>query len=432
MANKGTQALLISDISVIKDTNKGDISFSVSTTDIEGVNKLNLPLAAVLPPVIDIPYEKADYFAQKYGFTRESLRYKSFAIAGLILMPIQIILSIISVMLVKVGLKTFYRADVLERVKGCGVVISYSNDNFKEGVSLLPLSISWLITWWSMLISRTWEILVAKFLGKPVIVFPNSVGSFRTWIGRFLSRLALNHCDCILVREPLSYDIVKSLGIRTPRILTTDTTLLLDSCAFVKSDPRLKDYDSPAMGVCPGIYSRSLAKQEVNRYVLAHAKALDRAIEKHGFSVVLMSHYVSGFLYDDLEICKLILGKMKNAEKAKIINPSSVEEFKELINRMDMIISSKMHPSVFAVSAYVPTLNIAYDHKQTGFFASFGISDCVITINEVSYEKLSSKIDYVWNKKDDIRALLKARVPAAQKQLKKAIELALDPFVKAN
>jgi hypothetical protein len=72
MANKGTQALLISDISAIRSIVKGDVAFSVSTTDIEGVNRLNLPLAAVLPSTIDIPYEKADYYAQKHGFTRES------------------------------------------------------------------------------------------------------------------------------------------------------------------------------------------------------------------------------------------------------------------------------------------------------------------------------------------------------------------------
>ena len=428
MANKGTQALLMSDIFVIKDIVKGDVAFSVSTTDVEGVNRLNLSLAAVLPPMIDIPYEKADYCAKKFGFTRESFRYKGFTIASLIFMPIQIILCIISVILVKVGLKAFYRSELLERVKGCRVVISYSDENFKESASLLPLKIYWLITWWSMLISRTGDILIAKFLGKPVVMFPNSVGPFRTWVGRFLSKLALNRCDRILVREPISYDTVKSLGITVPKILTTDTTLLFNS----KSDASLKNYDNPVVGVSSGMYSRSLSKQEFNRYVLAHAKALDRAIEKHGFSVVFMPHYVSGFRCDDLEICQLVLRKMKNADKAKIVNTSNVEEFKELINRMDMVISSKMHPSVFAVSAYVPTLNVAYDYKQTGLFMSLGISDCVISIREVSCEKLLSKIDYVWNKKDEIRALLRARVPAAQKQLKQAIELALDPYVKAN
>jgi len=421
MANKGTQALLMSDISVIKDVLKGNVAFSVSTTDVEGVSQLHLPLEAVLPCIIDIPYERADYYAKKFRFTRESLRYKSFAIASLISMPIQMILSLISVILVKVGLKAFYRAEVLERLKGCRVVVSYSDDNFKESASLLPLNIYWLVTWWSMLISRTWEIFIAKFLSKPVVVFPNSVGPFRTWIGRLLSKIALNLCDYILVREPISYDRIKTLGIKVPTILTTDTTLLFNS----KGAMLPENYGTPVVGASPGFYSHSLSKSEVGKYVLAHAKALDKAIEKYRFSVVFMPHYVSGFRYDDLEICKLVLSKMKKADKAKIINASNVEEFKALINQMDMVISSRMHPAVLAASGYVPALCIIYDHKQSGFLMSLGLSECAISISEVSFETLLSKIDYVWNSRDKIRKLLKKEVPELQKQLRMSIAFAL-------
>jgi hypothetical protein len=51
-------------------------------------------------------------------------------------------------------------------------------------------------------------------------------------------------------------------------------------------------------------------------------------------------------------------------------------------------------------------------------------------MREVSYEKLLSKIDYVWNKKDDIRSLLKTRVPELQKLLKESIELTIARLLK--
>ena len=54
MANKGTQALLMSDVSVIKDVVKGDVAFSVSTADIDGVKRLNLSLNAILLSMINI------------------------------------------------------------------------------------------------------------------------------------------------------------------------------------------------------------------------------------------------------------------------------------------------------------------------------------------------------------------------------------------
>ena len=60
MNNKGTQALLSSDVFVLKEIVKDDVYISVSTTDVEGVKRLGLPIDAVLPTIHDLPYEKAD------------------------------------------------------------------------------------------------------------------------------------------------------------------------------------------------------------------------------------------------------------------------------------------------------------------------------------------------------------------------------------
>lgn len=428
MSNKGTQGLLKSDVSVIRDVVAGDVAFSVSTTDVEGVKRLNLPLDAIFPPIVDIPYEKADLFARKFGFTRDSWRYKVFALGSLIFMFIQAILSVFSVVLVKAGLRAFYRGEVLEHFRGSNLVISYSDENFKEGTSLLPLNAYWILTWWSMLISRTWEVLIAKFLGKPVILFPNSVGPFRTWIGRFLARLALNSCVCILIREPISCEIVDSLGIKSPRILTSDTTLLFKSSNDVIFDAA----SHPLMGVSAGVYSHSFSEKEINKYIDAHANALDRAIEKYGLSVVFMPHYVSGFKYDDLEICKSILNHMENRKAARIANLNTAEEFKSLLGQMDLVISSKMHPAVLAASGFVPTLCIAYDHKQSGFFKQLNLTDCILHVHNVLQETLSLKIDHVWSGRDEISAVLRERIPMLQQDIRKAIRQALGQFVEVK
>jgi len=428
MNNRGTQALLKSDIYAINDIVKGNVTFSVSTTDIEGVKKLNLPLNAVLPPIMDIPYERTDYLAKKFGFGRGDLKYKAFALANLFYMFVQAILSVVSIIFVKLGMKAFYRAEVINHVKNCDLVVSYSDENFKEGASLLPLNVYWVVTWESMLIARTWDIFVAKSFGKPVVMFPNSVGPFRTWIGRFLSRLSLNNCDYVLIRDPISYGIVNSLEIRSRKILTSDTALLFKPMDKTVPD----DFSHPVIGVSPGIYSHSLSRKDVQNYILAHAKALDTAIEQHGFSVFFLPHYVTGFQYDDLKVCGLILEKMRIKEQVTIINTNTVEEFKSTLDQMDMIISSKMHPAVLGASGYVPTLCVAYDHKQIGFFERLGMIDCTINIREVCYETLSSKIDYMWNGRKRMRALLKRRIPVLQKNIKLALKQALTSLIEAK
>jgi polysaccharide pyruvyl transferase WcaK-like protein len=421
MDNKGSEVLLRSDISVIREVLKGDVSLSVSTVNVEGVRKLHLPLNEVLPTIANVPYKTADSLAKKAGINRSTIRYKAFSVASLVYLFIQTTLSVISAVLTKLGLKAFYRSEVFNRMKNCDLVVSCSDENFKEAASLLPSNLYWMLTWWTMFFQRTFEITVAKYIGKPVVVFPNSIGPFKTWVGRFLSRLALNGCGYVLAREPISYEIAKSLGIGSRIIQTADTALLFKATKGVISG----SFSHPVIGVCPGIYRYSLSDEQVRNYILDHAKALDAAIERYGFNVVLSPHYVSHLEYDDAEICELILEKMKNKNHAKIIVANGVEEFKSLLDHMDMIIASKLHPAVMGVSGYVPTLCIAYDHKQTGLFKLLGMEDCVISIMEVSSERISSKIDLIWKQRERIKASLLTRIPTLQEDIRKAVKKAL-------
>lgn len=421
MANKGTQALLLTDFSVIRGITKGFASVSVSTTDVKGVKELEAEFSSILPTIIDIPYEQADVYARRVGCSRRSVRYKVFALGSLLGMLVQIAVSAFSAACSKVGLKPLYKPKIIGRIKECDIVVSCSDENFKESASMLPLNIYWILTWWSLLISKTWEILVVRFLGKKVVMFPNSVGPFKTLVGRYLTKIALNECDSVLVREQISKDEVENLKIDSNVVLTSDTTLLIAS-------PRRKmtsGYSGHVLAVCPGIYGNVLSEEKTSRYISSHAEALDKAIEKYDFSVLFLPHYVRGFRHDDLDISKLILGRMKHANKAKIVEVPTVEEFNSWIGSVDMVISSKLHPVVLASSGFVPSLSVAYDHKQTGFMMSLGLADCVLNIGEITSNKLLSKIEYVWGKRKEIRNILETRIPLLQDNVKESIRSAL-------
>jgi hypothetical protein len=208
--NKGTQALLASDFFVINKIVEG-ASVSVSTTDIDGVNRLNLPFDMVLPPAVDIPYMKADELLKRFKLERGGYSYRLLVFSLIIFMGLQTFFTLLSIIFEKIGLKPFYRGALIKKIKESDLVISHSDENFKETASLLPLNPIWTVTWWSMLFSRTLDVMVARAFRKPVVMFPNSVGPFRTGVGVFLSRFSLNRCDYLLIRDPISYKIVSEL-----------------------------------------------------------------------------------------------------------------------------------------------------------------------------------------------------------------------------
>ncbi len=420
MNNKGTQALLISDVSLLKKFFR-DPSISVSTTDIRGVKSLNLPLEAIVPTIVDIPFKRADALSKRLKIERNEWKYKLLILSALLLMLIQVTLSLISAFSIKLGLKPIYRSEVLRRMKNCDLVISCSDENFKESASLLPTNFYWVATWWSILFERTLEILMAKFFDKPVIMFPNSIGPFKTYLGRSLSKLALNKCDYILLRDITSYRIAESLGITSTKTLTADTALLLKR----KAKTSTKKEARPLIGVSPGVYSHSLPNRIVNKYIREHAAALDMAAEKYGLTIVFLPHYISGFKLDDLEVSKLIWRNMKKRKHAIIIQVNNVGEFKSLLEKLDILISSKMHPAVLGVSSFIPTLCIAYDHKQWGLFTHLGMKEAVINIQEASKETIFSKISLIWENREEIKNLLQKKVPVLQRNTENSIKKAL-------
>ena len=205
--------------------------------------------------------------------------------------------------------------------------------------------------------------------------------------------------------------------------------MFIRTCSILSARATFANPSDPVVGVCLGIYSHILSEEKVNEYVITYARALDDAIERYGFSIVFLPHYVSGFHYDDLEMSQLILGRMRNKDRVRIVNMTSVDEFRSLLGRMNMVISSKMHPAVFATSQYVPTLCIAYDQKQTGYFERLSMTDCVISVRKVSYQDLLSKIGYVWNRREKIAASLREVIPTLKEETKEAIKFALSPFL---
>jgi polysaccharide pyruvyl transferase WcaK-like protein len=96
---------------------------------------------------------------------------------------------------------------------------------------------------------------------------------------------------------------------------------------------------------------------------------------------------------------------------------------------MDVVISSKMHPAVFSTSEGTPTVCIAYDHKQIGFFDVIDLPDCIISIQDVEDESLLDVLNFVYDNRNNIREKLFKVMPQLKKDQKKLIRKVLSEYV---
>ena len=207
------------------------------------------------------------------------------------------------------------------------------------------------------------------------------------------------------MREPYSAKLLDKLGVKNYQIV-------VDIAILVRADRSNHSFIySEAIGVAPAMLKYTLTKEEVERYVVAHAHCLDELATHHEEIVFLSSS-------DDIVMCQMIMAKMKDPNRAKIIVTNDVDEYESSIRGLKLLLATRMHPSIIAFKNFIPIIPIIYDHRQIGFLSQIGLKELSIPINKISYDNLRLKINEVIENYAKIEEALKSIVPKLQERYK--------------
>jgi polysaccharide pyruvyl transferase WcaK-like protein len=318
--------------------------------------------------------------------------------------------------LIQMGVKFPFRSDVIERIRKCDALIDLNLELLRGiPISLSPALIRQKpkvlvihkLFWSFRILHSLWFLLVVKgIFKKKIIVGPASFGPFDGLpiTIRWLTKIILNRfIDLVLVREPYSAKLLDKLGVKNYQIVA-DTAILV---RFDKLSHPPIPFKS-AIGIAPAMLRHALTDEEIEKYVLSHAKCLDELATQHEEIVFLPSSS------DDIAMCQMIIARMKNTHCAKIIITDNVDEYESLIRRLKLLITTRMHPSIIATRNFLPFISIIYDHKQVGFLQQVGLKTFSIPISKISHANLKLTINKVIQSYDEIKETLKSRVPKLQ------------------
>ena len=139
---------------------------------------------------------------------------------------------------------------------------------------------------------------LAKKCQKPVILYFQSVGGFRTRRFKLLVKHVLNQSDLILLRERFSQKILQSLGVKKKILVSApDSAFLLkpqENISLILEKENLKEENKSLVGICAG--AMSTAQQVNDRYCRIMAAVADRLITKLGAKIRLCILLVRPFL----------------------------------------------------------------------------------------------------------------------------------------
>ncbi|MCL3861283.1 polysaccharide pyruvyl transferase family protein [Actinotalea sp. K2] len=188
--------------------------------------------------------------------------------------------------------------------------------------------------------------------GTPVVLGPQTIGPFSTARGRAIGRWSLRRARLVMARDSVSAAHAVELG-RAVDALSTDVVFALP----VPQTPRTRDVLLNISGLLwqPGPHV------DAERYRSTVAD-LYRSLTAGGRRVDLMAHVLPSSSPDD-DVPAIDEFRSTIAPDAQALIPGSLTEARELVASAELVIGSRMHACLNALSVGTPAIPLAYSRK---------------------------------------------------------------------
>lgn len=298
------------------------------------------------------------------------------------------------------------------------------------------------------------DIMLGILLKKPVVIWAESMGPFRSRLSKPIARLALNKVSLITVRDSLSKALLLEAGINKPPIyVTSDPAFLLtpeteekvnEICAqegvnvnakviigvnpshsfIIPSEKRVKtkrEVYIKVMSFLGSILACFLSEKLFNRilkmvkksylytavdlkygeYKIFFARLIDWLIEEYDATVLLIPHdQAMGQLFDDRIVTGEIRDLVQHKENVIVISRNyNAEEIRGIIGRCHLFIGARFHAAIAALSQGIPTVCFPYYHKFA-LMSELGQDEYVC--QNYTLEETKAKVADAWARRERI------------------------------
>ena len=270
--------------------------------------------------------------------------------------------------------------------------------------------------------------LLRRTLRKPFVLYGGSIARFRRpygLLGNPLLKLALNKIDLVTLRESISYQHVRDMGLHSDRIAVTgDPAFLLEPAPVEKVEEILLkegiDEDSgPLLGMTVTRRRARTAFPQLRnpagsyiKHVEVMAETIDSLVTTLDATVVFLPHCIGyGEDLDDRIVAADIFERCRAKKRVKVItNEYSAAELKGLMGRFDLFIGERLHSVINAVSMGVPSIALLNSGDQrAGILEMLGQERAICFVEDLDTEALLARINGIWEDRETIHEELESQ-----------------------
>lgn len=270
--------------------------------------------------------------------------------------------------------------------------------------------------------------LLALFLGKRLVLLPQTLGPFKGWLARAIARVILKRAESIYLRDLAGVRRIKALlgpNGRDGKVrFCYDVGFLvnpvrpphLDLVGFPSQPP----HGSSLVGLnisgllFMGGYTRNNMFGLKTEYRKLVYSLIDFLIENKNAHVLLVPHVFGEHSESDSLVCERIYEELKTKYSSKLAfvrGRYNQCEIKYIIGRCDFFIGSRMHACIAALSQNIPALAIAYSDKFVGVMETLGIQSLVADARTMDRDQILQAIDQAYGDRVFLQRQLEGKMP---------------------
>lgn len=231
------------------------------------------------------------------------------------------------------------------------------------------------------------SIQLAKLAGCRVLMYGCGIGPVNVPANRQHAARVINRCvDAITLREDLSAEELKSMGVTEPRVyVTADPALLLQPGSVGAVDGFLLNNNLDPSGNYALFVLRPWKGFE--RKKQSFVDTANYVNQKYGLTPVFFALEPNR----DVAPCKEVAAAL-SCESHLIEAPYDETLIIGMMKKMRVVVSMRLHTLIFASSVGAPLVAVSYDPKVTGFMRYIGQKHCVY-FDDVTSENLCALAD---------------------------------------
>lgn len=292
------------------------------------------------------------------------------------------------------GVKAIYRLNypkILSSLAHCDLLISGGGSLLQDVTS--DRSIYYYLS----------IVMLAKKLGKPVMLYAQGVGPVRKALAKAAMRYLGNKVDLITVRDEGSCEELKYLGVNQPPVfITADPVLAMHPVDKQIGRAILRRYQVEGVRPVVGISVREW--KDWGHYKQVLARTCDYLVKTLQARVVFLPMQWP----DDYYTAQKVAGRM-NEQATLLKEEYTTTEMLSLVGNLDLLIGIRLHALIFAAVMQVPLLGISYDPKIDRFLETMGVKQAG-SLQSVTFDSMVERVETLWADREQPESYRQERI----------------------